>query len=326
MTTLDRVGGGAGYCTPIKMTVGSIPTYVCLLGQEAGVVGVHAKNGKVLWQYNGVGASGGTAQIPVPVISGNRVWVSCSYSPPGAGSALLELTPEGTEKIDVKVVKTYKKPEGNNHHGGMVLVGKHVFFGHDQNRGRPACFDITTGERIYLEDKEPAGGSGSAAITYADGRLYYRFQNHVMALVEPDPTQFKLVSSFRLPEAQRRSRAGRTRSWPTAGSTSATRTSSTASTSGQQRTEPEERPGCTPGRSLFRLAPPADYALMTIPTHPPRTSPAMPTTPHAHRIGLTRREASRSATPASSASAWPLRPRPSREARAASRSRSSSCS
>jgi outer membrane protein assembly factor BamB len=198
-TALDKIGGGAGYCSPIKMTVGGIPTYVCLLGQEAGVVGVHAETGKELWHYNGVGASGGTAQIPVPVISGNRVFVSCSYNPPGAGAALLELTPSGTEKIDVNVVKTYKKPEANNHHGGMVLVGKHIFFGHDQNKSFPMCVDITTGKVTYKGDEQPFG-SGSVAVAFADGKLYYRFQTHVMALVEPDPKEFKVVSSFKLPE------------------------------------------------------------------------------------------------------------------------------
>jgi outer membrane protein assembly factor BamB len=198
-TPLEKIGGGAGYCSPIKMTVGSIPTYVCLLGQEAGIVGVHADTGKLLWNYNGVGASGGTAQIPTPVISGNRVFVSCSYNPPGAGSALLELAPAGKDKIDVKVLKTHGKPEANNHHGGMILVGKHVYFGHNQNAGVPTSVDITTGE-VHKEDRQPKGTSGSVAITYADGRLYYRFQNHVMALVEPDPTTFKMVSSFTLPE------------------------------------------------------------------------------------------------------------------------------
>ncbi|HYH68963.1 MAG TPA: PQQ-binding-like beta-propeller repeat protein [Urbifossiella sp.] len=210
-TPINPVGGGAGYSSAVKMTVGGIPTYVCLLGDKAGVVGVHADNGKLLWQYNGLGVTGGTAQIPTPVILGNRVFVSCSYSEKaGAGAALLELTPEGKSKIDVKVVKAYRKPEANNHHGGMILVGKHVYFGHNQNAGIPANVDMTTGE-VHKEDRSPPGTSGSAAITFADGRLYYRYENRVMALVEPDPTQFKMVSSFTLPPASNRMFA---QSWP----------------------------------------------------------------------------------------------------------------
>jgi outer membrane protein assembly factor BamB len=200
-TPINPVGGGFGYSSPIKMTVGNIPTYVCLLGDKAGIVGVHADTGKMLWQYNKKPAAGGVAQIPTPVFLGNKLWVSCSYS---GGSALLELTPKGTTAVDVKELKSYPKPELNNHHGGMILLGKHVYFGHDQNRGVPACVDITTGEVAFKDDGEPKGMRGSVAISFADGRLYYRFQNHVLALVEPDPTEFKVVSSFTLPDASRK--------------------------------------------------------------------------------------------------------------------------
>ncbi|MFO0800836.1 MAG: PQQ-binding-like beta-propeller repeat protein [Gemmataceae bacterium] len=198
-TTVGNVGGGAGYSSPVKMTVGGIPTYVQLLGSESGVVGVHADTGKLLWQYKGQGVVGGVAQIPTPVIFEDKVWASDSYGKTG-GAALLQLKAVGKDKIDVKVLKTYEKPELNNHHGGMILLGKHVYFGHDQNRGIPACVDITTGEIAYKDEKMPPGTNGSVAITFADGRLYYRFQNHVLALVEPDPAGFKMVSSFRLPE------------------------------------------------------------------------------------------------------------------------------
>ncbi|MBN9522074.1 PQQ-like beta-propeller repeat protein [bacterium] len=206
-TPVNPIGGGAGYCSPVKMTVGATPTYVCLLGDKSGIVGVHAASGKLLWQYKEQGAIGSVAQIPTPVVYENKVWVSCSYTRPG-GAALLELKPTGADKIDVKVLKTYEKPELNNHHGGMILVGKHVYFGHDQNKGFPACVDITTGEIAYKDEKMPPGSGGSVAITFADGRLYYRFQNHLMALVEPDPTGFKMVSSFRLPEPSNKE------SWP----------------------------------------------------------------------------------------------------------------
>ncbi len=196
-TPINPVGGGGGYSSAVKMTVGTIPTYVCLLGSEAGVVGVHATTGKKLWQYADKGTKGGVAQIPTPVVYENKVWVSCSYGKDG-GATLLDLTATGKDKIDVKLVKAYGKPELNNHHGGMILVGKHVYFGHDQNKSFPACVDITTGETTYKEEKQPFG-SGSVALTFADGMLYARYETGVMALVQPDPKEFKVVSSFKLP-------------------------------------------------------------------------------------------------------------------------------
>ena len=155
---LGTATGGHGYSSAVKATVNDVPMYVALLGQTAGVVGVHAETGKLLWQYKGVGSTGGVAQIPIPIVKGDKVWVSCSYNPPGAGSALLQLVPKGKDAFDVKVVKTYEKKEANNHHGGMVLVGDHIYFGHNQNDGNPTCVDMKTGEIKWGPEKNPAGG------------------------------------------------------------------------------------------------------------------------------------------------------------------------
>lgn len=190
-----RSGGGGGYSSPVKATFNKTPMYVVLLGDAGGVVGLSVDTGKVLWQYKGKAAAGGVAQIPIPVVKDDKVWVSCSY---GGGAALLQVVPKGAE-FEVKEVKAYKKPELNNHHGGMVLVGDHVYFGHDQNNGKPVCVDFKSGEITWGPENNPAGGAGSAAVLHADGRLYFRYQNGVMVLIEPDPKALKVVSSFKLP-------------------------------------------------------------------------------------------------------------------------------
>jgi outer membrane protein assembly factor BamB len=207
-TDAGDVGGGNGYSSPIKATFGNVPMYVILTGQKAGLLGVHAETGKVLWQYKNTPAAGGVAQIPIPIIKGDLVWVSCSYN---GGSALLQIVPAGKDKFEVKELKAYKKPELNNHHGGMVLVGDYIYFGHDQNQGFPVCVEFKSGEIKYKEGKMPAGGAGSAAVLYADGRLYYRYQNSTMVLLEPSPDEVKLVSSFKLPAPDQKSYP---QSWP----------------------------------------------------------------------------------------------------------------
>ena len=197
-TEVNPIGGGCGYSSPIKATIGGVPMYIVLLGQQSGIVGVDAATGKLLWQYKGTPAAGGVAQIPIPIVKGDHVWVSTSY---GGGSALLQIVPKGKE-FEVKEVKAYKKPELNNHHGGMVLVGDYLYFGHDQNQGYPVCVEFKTGEIKWgPEKKAVAGGQGSAAVIYADGRLYFRYQNGFMVLIEPSPDELKVVSSFKLPAA-----------------------------------------------------------------------------------------------------------------------------
>jgi outer membrane protein assembly factor BamB len=198
-TTKVPAGDGCGYSSPVKATIHGTPMYVVLLGKQSGLVGVHAESGKVLWQYKGTGASGGTAQIPIPIVKDDKVWVSCSYSAPGAGAALLQIAPKSTDEFEVKEIKTYKKEELNNHHGGMVLVGDYIYFGHNQTAGNPVCVEFKTGEIQWGPVKPPAGGQKSAAVLYADGRLYFRYENGVLVLIEPDPKKLKVVSSFRLP-------------------------------------------------------------------------------------------------------------------------------
>lgn len=191
------IGGGNGYSSAVKMTLDGIPMYLALLGDRSGLVGVHADTGRLLWQYSGKAATGGIAQIPLPVVKGDRVWVSTSYS---GGAALLQLAPSGKDKVAVKELKSYKKPELNNHHGGMALVGDHVYFGHEQKQGMPVCVEMESGKIKWGGTDYPAGASGSAAVIYADGRLYFRYQNHAMVLMEASPEGMKVVSSFKLPE------------------------------------------------------------------------------------------------------------------------------
>jgi outer membrane protein assembly factor BamB len=201
---------GQGYSSVVKATIHGVPQYLAMLGSGSGLVSV-STDGKLLWQYKGVGASGGVAQIPIPIVKDDKVWVSCSYNPPGAGSALLQIVSKGAGDFDVKEIKTHKKPEANNHHGGMVLVGDYVYFGHDQNGGSPVCVEFKTGEIKWGPEKSPAGGQRSAAVLYADGRLYFRYENGVMVLIEPSPEELKVVSSFKLPAADQRSYP---QSWP----------------------------------------------------------------------------------------------------------------
>jgi outer membrane protein assembly factor BamB len=201
---------GQGYSSVVKATIHGVPQYLAMLGSGSGLVGVSTE-GKVLWQYKGVGASGGVAQIPIPIVKDDKVWVSCSYNPPGAGSALLQIVSKGKDAFEVKELKTYKKAEANNHHGGMVLVGGYVYFGHDQNGGSPICVDFKNGDIKWGPEKSPGGGQRSAAVLYADGKLYFRYENGVLALIDANPEEMKVASTFKLPTADQKSYP---QSWP----------------------------------------------------------------------------------------------------------------
>ena len=192
-------GGGGGYCSPQKVTLLGKPMVVILMGAQAGVVGVDPESGKVLWSYKAKGATGGVAQIPIPIVAGDNVWVSCSYD--NGGSALLKIEADGADGFKATAVITHQKRDLNNHHGGMVKVGDYAYFGHEQNQGRPVCVDLKTGAIKWGPEMSVAGGSGSAAVLAAEGKLIFRYQNGVVALIEASPEKLKVVSSFK--EAER---------------------------------------------------------------------------------------------------------------------------
>ena len=194
-TEVPNPGKASGYCSPVKTDVGGIPMYVTLLGNSGGVVGVHAKTGKLLWQYAKI--MNGTANIPSPVVSGDLVFASTGYG--DGGAALLQLVPTAAG-VDVKELQYYKAKELQNHHGGMVLVDGYIYMGRGHNKGLPTCVELKTGKITWAEDYGPFQGSGSAAIAAADGRIYLRYQNGVIALIAADPKEFDPISGFKIPE------------------------------------------------------------------------------------------------------------------------------
>jgi outer membrane protein assembly factor BamB len=187
--------GGSGYSSIVVSHGAGVKQYVQLFGSGCGCVGVRAGDGRFLWSYARVG--NGTAAIPTPIIDGDHVFTSSGY---GTGSALLKLYKDGD---DVKAEEVYflKGDEFQNHHGGMIRVGDHIFAGHGHNNGFPICVEWKSGKIAWGGDQRGAG-NGSAAVVYADGQLYFRYQNGTMALIEASPERYKLNGRFNIPQVK----------------------------------------------------------------------------------------------------------------------------
>ena len=107
-----------------------------------------------------------------------------------------------SENGGVKAEEVYwlDRDKFQNHHGGFVKAGNFIFGGHNHNKGEPACLDMRTGRVMWHEANQPGGGS--AAVLYADGHLYFRYQDGVMALVEANPQKYILKGAFKPPARQ----------------------------------------------------------------------------------------------------------------------------
>ncbi|MEX2026025.1 MAG: PQQ-binding-like beta-propeller repeat protein, partial [Pirellulaceae bacterium] len=185
----NRGGDGAGYASIVISHGAGVKQYITLVGR--GIVSVDAASGKLLWSYNDV--ANGTANIPTPIVSGDYVFCSSGY---GTGSALLKLTKEGS---GVKAEEEYFLDANTlqNHHGGMILKDGYVFCGHKHNEGFPICVEMKSGEIVW-GGRDEGPGRGSAAVAYADGHFYFRYEDGTMALIEANPSEYKLKGTFKL--------------------------------------------------------------------------------------------------------------------------------
>lgn len=184
----------AGYSSIVISTVGGIKQYIQLTGN--GVIAVNAQNGKFLWRYDGQARGGrgnfmgNTANIPTPIVNGEYVFCSVGY---GKGGALLKMTARGGT---VTAQEVYFNRELTNKHGGWVMIGDYVYGDRDDS-GFPQCANWKTGKVMW--QRSGGRGDGSASVTYADGHLYFRYQNGVMTLVEANGSAFKEKGSFKIP-------------------------------------------------------------------------------------------------------------------------------
>jgi outer membrane protein assembly factor BamB len=119
------------------------------------------------------------------------VFFSAGYK---RGGALLRQVPGGDGGVTVEEVYGLKT-ELANKHGGIVLVGDHLYGGSD-DQPIPFCADMATGTIAW---KQRGSGKNSMAIAAADGHLYIRYSDGTMALVKADPADYAEVSAFKVP-------------------------------------------------------------------------------------------------------------------------------
>jgi outer membrane protein assembly factor BamB len=177
---------GAGHASISISKVGNKKVYVQSTG--SGLIGFDAK-GKLLWSYP---IPKTTAVIPTPIIKDDLVFYPVGY---GTGGALVKQVANG-DSVEVKEIYGMKK-ELANKHGGVVLVGNHVY-GDSDDSGQPYCADLMTGEVKWKAPR--TGNRGSAVVIGANDRIYIHHQDGRMLLVEANPAEYKEVGSFTVPK------------------------------------------------------------------------------------------------------------------------------
>jgi len=174
----DRVS----YSSAQTAMVNGQKQYIQFLGSA--VVGLSATDGKPLWSYKSP-ANRNQINCSMPIYRDGMLFAATAYQ---TGGGLAKLNGDKADEV-------YFLREMQNHHGGMVLVGDHLY---GTGNNSLMCVEFATG-KIVWESRSPGKGS----ITYADGMLYCRGERGTITLVEANPKEYVQKGQFEQPDRTR---------------------------------------------------------------------------------------------------------------------------
>jgi outer membrane protein assembly factor BamB len=194
MVALDKLDGSVlwkcaapgnplpGYASPQLVDAAGTRQYVTYTG--AGVVGVRASDGAILWGNNTTANT--PANCTTPLVIRDFIFVSSAYN---GGAALLQLAATENGGVDAKPI--YHTRLMNSHFGGMVYLGGYVY---GASGDVLTCFSLERNEVVWHDRSV-----GKCTITYADGNLYVRSESGPIALVEATADGYHLKGKFMPP-------------------------------------------------------------------------------------------------------------------------------
>ncbi|NOQ25606.1 MAG: PQQ-binding-like beta-propeller repeat protein [Bacteroidales bacterium] len=156
------------------------------------IIGVLPETGEILWQFNFGEQKASNArnnQTNTPLYNDGKIFVTSGYN---HYSVMLNLS-EDAESVSLAWVDSTL----DVHHGGVVLVNGYIYGANwlHNRMGNWVCLDWNTGKVKYNEDWLNKG-----SIISANDKLYcYEEKSGYIALVDANPKEFKVISSFKVP-------------------------------------------------------------------------------------------------------------------------------
>jgi outer membrane protein assembly factor BamB len=183
----------AEHTSLLPVTIDGVKQYIVFTMESVAGIGT---DGKILWR---VDRKGDVAICTTPVYKDGIVVVASSYTT-GRLTGIKVSGSGGTFKAE-----TLYETDFANHHGGIVIVGDHVYGTADRKKGQDRgnadlkCMELKTGKIVW---SDPSIGKGS--ITVADGHLILHSEKPkegTVALVEATPEGYKEKGRFKQPDS-----------------------------------------------------------------------------------------------------------------------------
>lgn len=161
------------------------------------ILGVNANDGEILWKvrYSDIQPPSFHPWAPrnnciTPIYKDGNLFITSGYDHVGV---MFKLINDGNDIQQLWINSTL-----DCHHGQVVLLDNYIYGANwiDNQKGNWCCIDWNTGETMYEKEWNTKG-----SISAADNMLYcYEERRGNLALVEPTPDDFKIISSFRIKE------------------------------------------------------------------------------------------------------------------------------
>jgi len=184
------LGGERAYASSLLIDRNGQQLILSQTGND--LIGIDPSNGEIIWNYNLVpfqtGPMGKGVNTNMPIYSDGEIMITSGYDHP---AMMFSLSKNG-RSVDLK----WKNDTMDTHHGGVVLVDGNVYGTNwiSNTKGQWGSLNWKTGKMNWVKDWMAKG-----SVIAADGLLYcYEEKGGNVALVQPDTSDFKIISTFKV--------------------------------------------------------------------------------------------------------------------------------
>jgi outer membrane protein assembly factor BamB len=183
------VGGPRAYASSILIDRNGMKIIVSQTMND--VIGINASDGEVLWNFDLTalqpGKMGKGVNTNMPLYKDGDLLVTSGYDHP---ATMISLSADG-RAVQLK----WKNDTMDTHHGGFVLMDGNIYGTNwiTNSKGDWVSLNWETGRTNWVKSWIAKG-----SVIAADGLLYcYEERGGTIALVQPDPADFKIISTFK---------------------------------------------------------------------------------------------------------------------------------
>ena len=187
------LGGARAYASATIYQYKDLRYILAVIGTD--ILALVPETGEIAWHYRYFDPEkwkfqdNGLIWTNTPLFKDNEIFLSMGYD---YDAVMLQMAEDGKS-----VSEKYRNTVLDNHHGGLVLYDGKVYGSNWENnsKGNWVCMDWDTGDINYEEPWDSKG-----AMIMDEGLLYAYNERGNVALVQPDPSGFNIISEFKINE------------------------------------------------------------------------------------------------------------------------------